>query len=83
MVEVEKKIWLYMYFIFGYDWILSYDMVKKKRGGREMNIIIYYMDVILFVDLWLLGRCKCKFDDIVFLCIYFLYFYYLVNIINL
>lgn len=72
LVEVEKKIWLYMYFTFGYDWISSYDMVKKK-GGRETNTITYHMDVILFVDSWLLGRCKCKFDDTaplrIYLCI--------------
>lgn len=41
-----------MYFTFGYDWISSYDMVKKKRGGRETNTITYHMDVILFVDSW-------------------------------
>lgn len=46
---------------------------KKKRGGRETNTITYHMDVILFVDSWLLGRCKCKFDDTaplrIYLCI--------------
>lgn len=67
-----------MYFTFGYDWISSYDMVKKK-GGRETNTITNHMDVILFVDSWLLGRCKCKFDDTAPLRIYLLYPHYPVN----
>lgn len=70
-----------MYFTFGYDWISSYDMVKKK-GGRETNTITYHMDVILFVDSWLLGRCKCKFDDTAPLRIYLLYPHYPVNTTN-
>lgn len=77
----RKKIWLYMYFTFGYDWISSYDMVKK-RGGRETNTITYHMGVILFVDSWLLGRCKCKFDDTAPLRIYLLYPHYPVNTTN-
>lgn len=72
---------MYMYFTFGYDWISSYDMVKKK-GGRETNTITYHMDVILFVDSWLLGRCKCKFDDTAPLRIYLLYPHYPVNTTN-
>lgn len=70
-----------MYFTFGYDWISSYDMVKKK-GDRERNTITYHMDVILFVDSWLLGRCKCKFDDTAPLRIYLLYPHYPVNTTN-
>lgn len=71
-----------MYFTFGYDWISSYDMVKKKGGGRKTNTITYHMDVILFVDSWLLGRCKCKFDDTAPLRIYLLYPHYPVNTTN-
>lgn len=55
---------------------------KKKRGGRETNTITYHMDVILFVDSWLLGRCKCKFDDTAPLRIYLLYPHYPVNTTN-
>lgn len=33
---------------------------KKGGGGKETNTITYHMDVILFVDSWLLGRCKCN-----------------------
>lgn len=54
----------------------------KKKGGRERNTITYHMDVILFVDSWLLGRCKCKFDDTAPLRIYLLYPHYPVNTTN-
>lgn len=87
-----------MYFAFGYDWISSYDMHNlatdsnylecdkcengKKKKGRETNTITYHVDVILFVDSWLLGRCKCKFDDTAPLRIYLLYPDYPVNTTN-
>lgn len=76
----KKDLVIYV-FTFGYDWISSYDMVKKK-GARETNTITYHMDVILFVDSWLLGRCKCKFDDTAPLRIYLLYPHYPVNTTN-
>lgn len=55
LVEVEKKIWLYMYFTFGYDWISSYDMVKKKGGGAEKRtqLLTTWMSFCLLIhDYW-------------------------------
>lgn len=54
LVEVEKKIWLYMYFTFGYDWISSYDMVKKKRGAeKRTQLLTTWMSFCLLIhDYW-------------------------------
>lgn len=54
LVEVEKKIWLYMYFTFGYDWISSYDMVKKKGGAEKgTQLLTTWMSFCLLIhDYW-------------------------------
>lgn len=54
LVEVEKKIWLYMYFTFGYDWISSYDMVKKKGGAeKRTQLLTTWMSFCLLIhDYW-------------------------------
>lgn len=53
LVEVEKKIWLYMYFTFGYDWISSYDMVKKKGAEKGTQLLTTWMSFCLLIhDYW-------------------------------
>lgn len=54
LVEVEKKIWLYMYFTFGYDWFSSYDMVKKKGGAeKRTQLLTTWMSFCLLIhDYW-------------------------------
>lgn len=54
LVEVEKRIWLYMYFTFGYDGISSYDMVKKKGGAeKRTQLLTTWMSFCLLIhDYW-------------------------------
>lgn len=53
LVEVEKKIWLYMYFTFGYDWISSYDMVKKRGAEKRTQLLTTWMSFCLLIhDYW-------------------------------
>lgn len=50
----KKHLVIYVFY-FRLWWNFKLRHGKKKRGGRKTNTITYHMDVILFVDSWLLG----------------------------